>query len=97
MKVLERDELLIRMDERQKQILDMNIRQESHLQNLNSKVADNVLNIATNRQRLTVLEKCIEEGVPIRMSRRQILIGGTSISSVLGALIALIGKWSGWW
>ena len=97
MNVKERDELLIRIDERQKAIYEMNINQEKHLSALNSKVADNVLKIAFHTVKISNIEKVITDGVPLRFTRKQYTAVGISALTILSTLAITIGKLTGWW
>lgn len=92
----ERDELLIRLDERQKQILDMNISQEKHLATLNDKVYKNIMRIAQNSERIGSIEKVIGDGVPIRFTNKQYVAGGISAITLLSTLALTACKLLGW-
>ena len=97
MNVAERDDLLIRMDERQKQIFDMNMMQERHLSELNAKVVHNVIKIAANEGRILTVERILEQGVPLKLTKKQIAAGGGSILTVVSSLVLAAGKLAGWW
>ena len=97
MNAQERDNLLIRMDERQQSILKLIEEQETHLRELNNRVAKNVLDIFRNSLKVVEIEKCITDGVPIRVTKRQTIIGGTSAMTFFSLLLALIGKINSWW
>lgn len=96
LKAGERDELLIRMDERQRQIYEMNLLQEKHLSDLNSKVVHNMLKIASNENRIYNVEKILEQGVPLRLTKKQMTAGGGSIVTIVASLLFAIGKAAGW-
>ena len=101
MKPLQRDELLIRLDERTAHIAETTESQEKHLINLNSKVAKNILNIDRDHNRISALEvsctKLIEEGVPLRFSKKQVAGSTTGVVSIIVAIIAGICKAAGLW
>ena len=101
MKPAERDELLVRVDERVENIERTTDKQEKHLANLNQKVAKNVLNIDRNYNRINTLEelceKLIESGVPLRLTRKQVASGGTGVISIIVMLLVALGKTLGWW
>jgi len=92
----ERDELLIRMDERQKAIYTITLNQETHLAKLNSKVADHVLKIAFNQEKISNIEKFIENGIPVRFTKKQYTAAGISAMTLISTLIIAVGKMIGW-
>jgi len=89
----ERDDLLIRLDERTINIYKLTEAQESHLRELNQRVSKNVLHIDRNDKRLLHLE----EGVNLKFTKKQIAAGSGSIMTVVATLIVAIGKIAGWW
>ena len=91
-----RDELLIRIDERQKQIFDLNIRQEQHLSDLNSKVNINVIKLVAHEGRLNTMEKILADGTPIRFTKKQYAAGLASGLTILATLAVTISKMLGW-
>ena len=93
----ERDELLIRMDERQKQIYDMNMQQEKHLSDLNSKVVHNIVKLANHSEKIFTIEKILEQGVPLKLTKKQMAAGGGSVLTIVGSLLIALGKLAGWW
>ncbi|MBU0650739.1 hypothetical protein KKC59_02400 [bacterium] len=92
-----RDELLIRMDERQKQIFNMNMLQEKHLSDLNSKVVHNVVKITTNENKILNIERILDEGIPLKLTKKQIVAGSGSIVTIVASLLLAVGKLVGWW
>lgn len=93
----ERDILLIRMDERVKNILDVNTTQEIHLKELNGSVARNTTQIAVNCSQLDRHKarlRSLEEG---RLSRNQKIAGGTGVSAIIITVIIGVGQAAGWW
>ena len=93
MNVAERDELLIRLDEKTANIYNLTEKQERHLSQLNDKVSKNVLNIALNEHKIEALEN----GVYLRLNRGQMAVGGGTILSLICAAVIAIGKTIGWW
>ena len=91
-----RDELLIRIDERQKQILELNVRQEKHLSDLNSKVNLNVIKLVSHDGRLASIDKILEIGIPLRLTKKQYAAGGGSLLTILATLMLAVGKALGW-
>ena len=92
-----RDELLIRMDERQKQIFNTNMLQEKHLSDLNSKVVHNVVKITTNENKILNIERILEEGIPLKLTKKQMVAGSGSIVTIVASLLLAVGKLVGWW
>jgi len=92
-----RDELLIRMDERQKQIFNMNMLQEKHLSDLNSKVVHNVVKITTNENKILNIERILDEGIPLKLTKKQVVAGSGSIVTIVASLLLAVGKLVGWW
>ena len=99
MNVKERDELLIRIDERQQNILTLTMAQEKHLRTLNSKVASNMLNIDRNDKRLIRVEACIDSGVPykIKLTKKQMMAGGGTAIPLTTMVLYGLGHLVGWW
>ncbi len=97
MKPSERDELLIRLDERTANIYKLSEKQEKHLSELNEQVGKNVLNIDRNHNRLTDVEGNIAGGVSLKLSKKQITTGSVSIGTILLMLAIAAGKILGWW
>ena len=93
MKANERDELLIRLDEKVNNIYSLTEKQEKHLRDLNSTVSKNATGIADHGYRLNT----IETGVNLKFSKRQIAFGSGSMVTIIIALITAIGKSLGWW
>ena len=94
MKVTERDDLLIRVDEKTANIYKLTEQQERHLAKLNEKVAKNVTDIATTKTRLEALET---NGLSLKLSKKQVLGGGGSVVTLLIMVLYAIGKMNGWW
>jgi len=92
-----RDELLIRIDERQKAVYEITLSQEKHLASLNAKVAEHVVKIAVNRNDISELQRVIAEGVPIRFTGKQYAAGALSILTISATLFISVGKFAGWW
>ena len=99
MNTKERDELLIRIDERQQNILSLTVAQEKHLRTLNSKVAANVLNIDRNDKRLARVESFIESGIPykIKLTKKQMMAGGGTVIPLTTMVLYGLGHLVGWW
>ena len=93
MKADERDQLLIRIDERTNNIWTLTERQEKHLAELNSSVARNV-------NRISVLETKVDERsvspVAYKMSKKAMGGYGSGVVGVL-TIIYYIGQARGWW
>lgn len=96
MKPTERDELLIRVDERTKNTLDLVEKQEKHLRQLNDKVAENATNIAVNKSKIGSLE---EYGIPakISISKKQAAVGGGGLATLIVLVLVELGNSAGWW
>ena len=101
MKPAERDDLLIRLDVRTENIEKTTDKQEKHLARLNGRVIDNRINVDRNYRRLNTLEdlvdKVVQNGVPLKLSRKQVLGGGTGLAGVVVALLVAFGNAQGWW
>jgi len=94
MKPTERDSLLIRLDERSKNIYNLSEKQERHLAELNNKVAKNVADIAVNCSRLDYLTT---NSVSVRLSRKQVIVGGSSVAPFVALVLIELGKLLNWW
>ena len=92
MKPEERDELLIRLDEKTGHIAMLTERQEEHLRELNKTVSKNLLNIATHNERI----KTLETGINVRLSKGQLAVGGGGIATILATLLLTLAKSLGW-
>ena len=90
MKPSERDELLVRLDERTINIYRLNEKQERHLSELNDRVAKNTINISNNNQKL-------DQGLGLKISKGQKIGGSTGIITLLALAITALGKSLGWW
>jgi len=97
MKPAERDDLLIRLDEKTNNIYKLTEKQEQHLATLNEKVTKNQLDISKNVSRIAMLDDSVREGVPVRLSRKQVTTGGVGIVSLLSLVLVTVGKVLGWW
>jgi len=89
----QRDELLIRLDERTITIREISTKNEKHLADLNNKVVENARNIALLAGRTDNLER----GLTVKFTKTQGIAGGVGISSIAGSVILLVGKSLGWW
>ena len=92
MRPQDRDELLVRVDEKTKYIADLSEKQEKHLASLNDKVATNVVNLAKHNERI----KNIELSSNLRLTRPQLAIGGGGIVTILATLLLTLAKAMGW-
>ena len=94
MKPAERDDLLIRLDERTCNIWVLTERQEKHLAELNNSVAKNT-------QRLTAVETKVDERTnsssQIRLSKKAKGVGVVGIIGVVMMATLEIGQAIGWW
>lgn len=97
MKATERDELLIRLDERTETIEKTTDKQEKHLVQLNEKVNSNVLNIDRNHNRIKDVEETMSQGLSIKLSGKQKATGSAGIVTLLVLLVTALGKSLGWW
>jgi len=93
----DRDELLIRVDERLKYTCELTEKQEGHLSTLNDRVAENALNIDRNDKRINQIERVVENGVPMRLSKKQLAASGGSLATIIASAMLIIGKSLGWW
>ena len=77
MKAPERDELLIRLDEKTNNIWNLTEKQEQHLDRLNSSLSDHAVQIAQNKTSIKWIVRVLSAGG---------LIGGagTGVSKLLG-------------
>lgn len=98
MKVTERDAILIRLDERSKNHLELTEKQEKHLSILNNRVSKNEMNIDRNYNRINGLEVDMSN-VPRnpRLSKRQVAGGGVGIVTLVILALTILGNISGWW
>jgi len=92
MKPLERDELLVRLDEKSNNIYHLVEKQERHLAELNNKVAKNVLNIDRNSNRIASLENLITSGVSLKLNKRQVTIGSAGVIAIITTIVAVLDK-----
>ena len=97
MKPQERDELLIRLDERTEHTDELVEKQEKHLATLNERTAKSEMNIDRNHNRLTDIEGQLKEGLALKLSRKQVASGGVGIASVIVMVLVALGKTLGWW
>lgn len=90
MKISERDELLIRMDERQRQIKEEDLPEiNSHLKTLNGHLDD-------HSKRLTIAETQIKERTASKISKK--VVAGISGSTIAAATILFyVGQALNWW
>ena len=93
MKAEERDQLLIRLDEKTANIYKLTEQQEKHLTQLNEKVSKNVLRIAEHDFRIDTIEK----GMYLKLNKGQMAVGGGTVFSLVMAAIIAVGKTFGWW
>lgn len=101
MEPTERDELLVRIDERLKYTCELTEKQEKHLSTLNDRTRKSELNIDRNHYRLTNLEDDIKTlvncGLPLRLTKGQAIGGGSGVLGMVAVLIVSVGKILGWW
>ena len=97
LKPSERDDLLIRLDERSRNTYHLMEKQERHLATLNEKVAHNQMNIDRNHNRVTVVEESLKVGLPLRVSKKQVAGGSSAIVTVMALTLGAMGKILGWW
>jgi len=97
LKPQERDELLIRLDERTDNIYKLTEKQEKHLSELNDKVSKNTINVDRNDKRIVRLEECIANGVDLHLTKRQVTVGGASVVSLIILALTALGTILGWW
>ena len=97
MKPIERDELLIRLDERVARNLILTEKQEQHLLKLNESVSKNVLHINLNHNRLNTLENIVSNGFQLKLNRKQMATGGVGFGSIILMILVATGKLLGWW
>lgn len=93
----ERDELLIRLDEKSNNTYKLVEKQERHLAELNKQVAKNLLNIDRNHNRLTDVEDNLAGGVYLKLSKKQTATGSISVATIVIMVIVALGKVLGWW
>ena len=84
-----RDELLIRLDERTSNIWTLTEKQEKHLTELNNSVAKN-----TNR--LNIIETKVDERTQSKISKKAVT-GYGGIAVTVGTLLYYLGQANGWW
>ena len=86
----EKDELLIRLDERTANIYHLTEKQEAHLMELNDRVGK-------NSSRLDILEIISEHGMNVRFNKKQMAGGGISLVTFMALVLVAAGKILGWW
>jgi len=95
MKVAERDELLIRLDERRKDIVILSEKQEKHLAVLNNRTAKLEMNVDRNHNRLLTLENLAANGFVLKVNKKQMAGGGSLIGAIVVVVLAIC-KGLGW-
>jgi len=94
---MERDELLIRLDERVGTVLITTQKQERHLAELNGRTTDSHVMANKNSNRLDVLENIAANGFQLKLNRKQVAVGGGGFAGAAIMMIVAFGKSIGWW
>lgn len=100
MKVNERDELLVRLDEKTNNIYALNEKQERHLSEINGHLADHSKRLADTEGEIRRVEQKVDERTESHISKmsRKVKFGWVSGAIVLIATLVLtIGPLAGWW
>ena len=85
-----RDELLIRLDERTNNIWTLTEKQEGHLGKINSHLED-------HSKRLTIAETQLAERTSSKVSKKAVAGYGGGTAVVVSTLVLAIGQIMGWW
>jgi hypothetical protein len=93
----ERDELLIRLDERTKVIKKLNEQQDAKLILLNGQVLQNSQRIADNVYQIGNIKDRLSEGMPLKVTRGQYATGGAGLVGLLIPILVAVGRILGWW
>ncbi|HUV46150.1 MAG TPA: hypothetical protein VMW45_03675 [Dehalococcoidia bacterium] len=85
-----RDELLIRLDERTNNIWTLTEKQEEHLAKINNHLDD-------HSKRLTIAETQLAERTSSKVSKKAVAGYGGGTAVVVSTLVLAIGQIMGWW
>ena len=62
----------------------------------NGSIRENAKNIALNVVKISSIEKCLDEGVAPKFSKKQYTAGGMSVATLITTLVITLGKAMGW-